>query len=107
MAPATRPVLAASPRPPLAALRGLVLLGVIVLAGLAGAADKPQSRAADSRKAAAAQENKEKSAPARGFDKLKLPANAVVVVCEKFEDALRLVPSLIILTPDKYKKLLE
>jgi hypothetical protein len=88
-------------------MRWFTLLGLFVLTALAGAADESKSKKADSGKASSTGEKNDRTAAARGLDKLKLPKNAVVVVCEKFEDALRLVPSLIVLTPEKYRELLN
>jgi hypothetical protein len=42
-----------------------------------------------------------------GLDQLKLPAGAVLVVCEKIQDALRMVPKAVVLTPEKYQELLD
>jgi hypothetical protein len=41
------------------------------------------------------------------LDQLKLPAGAVLVVCDKIQDALRLVPKAVVLTPEKYQELID
>src|SRR3954451_13713522 len=43
----------------------------------------------------------------RGLDALNLPADAVVVVCEEVKNALALIPRSVILTPERYKALLD
>jgi hypothetical protein len=56
--------------------------------------------------ALAAEQDKAPSPPAKkaapGLDDLKLPPGAVVVICEKTADALRLVPKGIIIAPEKH-----
>jgi hypothetical protein len=41
------------------------------------------------------------------LDMLKLPAGAVLVVCEQAREALRLVPQMIVLTPQAYQRLMD
>jgi hypothetical protein len=43
----------------------------------------------------------------RKMDFASLPADAVVVVCERVAEALQLVPSAVVLTPEKYQKMLD
>jgi hypothetical protein len=50
---------------------------------------------------------RDKPLTTRALDKLHLPAHAIVVVCEGIEQALRLVPKAVVLTPEQYRKLTE
>lgn len=100
----------------------LVLAGV--LAEGRGIADTPP-RTPDARTAPAVREERDRLAtpvgtppgPSAGeqsttpprplsLDLLKLPAGAVLVVCEQAREAVRLVPNMVVLTPQEYQKLL-
>jgi hypothetical protein len=54
------------------------------------------------------QDKEKKSTPPDGVNKLeglKVPPDAVIVVCDALADALRLVPNAVVLRPEKYKEL--
>src|SRR5438445_13695941 len=94
----------------------------VVLAGAKGRADTPP-RAEDPKTFSARQESgRPSSQPANAspapssekslvtsnplsLDMLKLPTGAVLVVCEQAREALRLVPSMIVLPPPEYQRL--
>jgi hypothetical protein len=103
----------------------LCLLSITMIwAGTEAMADTP-SRLGDSRTvpsrqepgpmpiqpaAAATPPSSEKLATTAGppsLELLKLPAGAIVVVCEKVSDALRLVPQVVVLRPQDYQKLIQ
>lgn len=46
------------------------------------------------------------TAVAPGLESLKIPDNAVLVVVEKSENALKMIPKAVVLTPEKYNELL-
>jgi hypothetical protein len=83
----------------------LVVIGLIGLVAVAGWAEEPEAR--PDAKPAAASKDKNNKPPALTLDKLKLPANAVLVVCDTVEEALRLVPKSVVLKPEKYQELME
>src|SRR5262249_23665595 len=41
------------------------------------------------------------------LDAMKLPAQAILVVCEEMKQALGLIPRAVVLTPDEYQRLLD
>ena len=105
-------------------LRGWLLSIAVLLAGINGMADTPsrtgQSRTSPAQEApgdlpiqpaaASIPPSAEKpSAPARplSLDLLKLPAGAILVVCEQVGEAMRLVPNMVVLKPEEYQKLLQ
>src|SRR5689334_4446810 len=104
MAPAFRPALASAPLS-LArrAKRGLVVLPLLLAAALAGGAEGPESKPAQNSKD---QSKKDKPPVVRGLDKLKLPPNAIVVICNE-KEGLGLLPKSVWLTPAQYRKLKE
>jgi hypothetical protein len=80
------------------AIRCLLLAALLAAPAAAGQEPGPRP-ASDDKKAAA---------PAvPSLDALKLPTDAVVVVCEQAADALRMVPRAVVLTPERYQKLLD
>jgi hypothetical protein len=51
-------------------------------------------------------DKKAPSAPApQGLDGFKLPTDALILVCEQAADALRLLPKMVVLTPEKLKEM--
>jgi hypothetical protein len=89
----------------MALLRGCLCLlaGALLAVALAAAEpDDPSKPAPPGQKAA-----DKKPAGAPLLDGLKLPPGAVVVVCEDAKEALRLVPKLVVLSPEKYQELLD
>ena len=84
-----------------------------MLAALLGRADdspkKNSSRdgKATSKPAADNKGKNDKSPLTRGLEKLKLPPNAIVVLVRDDEQGLRLVPTGVILKPDKYRELMD
>jgi hypothetical protein len=57
-------------------------------------------------------DKEKKSAPAaqpgaNKLESLKVPSDAVIVICDALADALRLVPNAVVLRPEKYKELQE
>src|ERR1041384_483669 len=95
MAPAIRSVLASAPLS-LArrAKRGLVVLAVLLAVALAGGAESPESKPAQNPKD---QPKKDNPLVVRGLDKLKLPPNAIVVICNE-KEGLGLLPNSVWLT---------
>ncbi len=104
------------------ALLVAVLVGPTLVPGWAE--DAP--RAADAKTPAAGRDESAKPAgpanngtsSARGLDKknalsplaldaLKLPQGAIVVLCEEVSETLRLLPKVVVLTPEKYQELLD
>src|SRR4051794_1884107 len=45
------------------------------------------------------------TASGKGLEGLKLPSDAIIVVCEQAADALRMLPRLVLMTPDEFKAL--
>ena len=45
--------------------------------------------------------------PPRGLDSMKVPPDAVVVICKEIREALNLIPTGVLLTPEKYQALLD
>lgn len=104
----------------------LCLLGMaVLLVGAEGWADTPQ-RSGDARIPSAARDEQGKTpiqpaspsaAPAAekpaatprplSLDLLKLPAGAVLVICDEVRDAMRLIPNMIVLRPQDYQKWME
>jgi hypothetical protein len=102
----------------------LSLLGIVMLLAAAnGRADTP--RTADSKASSPAREEPGRLVgPATGsptvssdkppanasplsLEMLKLPAGAIIVLCEQAGDALRLIPQMVILKPQEYQELLK
>jgi hypothetical protein len=82
----------------------LALLVALGAAALAASADPPTPAGPADRKAAprpADADKKPRSEP------LRLPADAVVVICEQAADALRLIPDAVVLPARKYQDLLD
>jgi hypothetical protein len=91
-------------------VRGLGIAAVLTLAVLLGrAAEGPPAKAARDAKGTSKTTDdtkaKENNSSPRGLERLKLPANAIVVVCDTVEQGLRLVPRGVILPEDKYRAL--
>ncbi len=93
MPPAARPRGSRSLAPGLA-------LAVLVLAAGSGAAQEAREKPA---KPSDQPDRTERPAAVRDLDKMKLPADALVVVCDSVEKALRLVPRAVLLTVEKYQ----
>jgi hypothetical protein len=102
MAPATKHLLGLAPLPRSAQLkRGLVIPGLLLLAAVAGRAAGPESKPP---KDSGSKLKQVKPSAVPALDKLKLPPNAIVVICNE-DEAVRLVPRQIMLTPAEYQKL--
>src|SRR5438046_8849414 len=41
------------------------------------------------------------------LDKLKLPADAIIVVIEKLQEAMEMIPGAYVIAPEQYRELLE
>jgi len=85
--------------------RWLVLLLAASLAGSArdraGAAFQSPGTSTPDKKAPAAAPQ-----PAgKGLDGLKLPTDALILVCESAADAMRLLPKFVVLSPEKFKEM--
>src|SRR5262249_53780845 len=70
---------------------------------------RPVTDAPDQPKKADDQSNSSKSPPSAGpsLDSMKLPASAIVVLCEQAQQALELIPRAVVLAPEEYQKLLD
>jgi hypothetical protein len=102
MAPATKLLLGLAQFPRAAQLkRGLVIPSLLMLAAVAGWAAGPESKPA---KDSGSKPKQVKPSAVPALDKLKLPPNAIVVICNE-DEAMRLVPRQIMLTPAEYKTL--
>jgi hypothetical protein len=89
----------------------LVLLPCLVGASAVGRADARQQADPAEKRSVKAAPPMQKTSPGRSspqplsLDNLKLPGNAVLVICEQFADALRILPKAIILSPQEYQSL--
>lgn len=79
----------------------LGLVSPLVLALCLQAAESPPDAKPEAKKT----EGKPEVPVVQGIDALKLPAGAVIVVCENAKDGLGLLPKFIVMTPEEHQKL--
>jgi hypothetical protein len=87
--------------------RWLTILGLLMLAAVAGWAQDPKSEPAPGAKNGGSKSEPERKPKIDSLDKLKVPPGAIVVVCEEVEKAFRLVPKAVLLSPEKFKQMQE
>lgn len=45
--------------------------------------------------------------PLPSLDQMKLPADAIIIICEQLKEAQKIMPRMVVLTPEKYQQLLD
>lgn len=90
--------------------RGFLGFIVLLWTSMALLAEDPPRTSSDgrspSREEPARNAKSEKKSPSP-LEKMKLPANAILVLCEEAAETLRLLPKAVVLTPEKYQELLD
>ena len=83
-----------------------VLAGAMILALLAGPCAFGQTTTDEpEKKPAPPAVNGDKKPAPLGLDALRIPAGAILVLCEQAKDVLQLLPRMIVMTPENYQKL--